>query len=52
METENPQAELAPAIDVLGDILERFDDISDTFEPVADGVEDKCFISTSYDATR
>ena len=50
--TEDPQAELAPAIDLLGDVLERFDDVSDTFEPVNDGTEDRCFISTSYDATR
>lgn len=52
VETEDPKAELAPAIDVLGDIIERFDEVSDTFEPVDDGTTDKCFISTSYDATR
>ena len=51
VETEDPQAELAPAIDLLGDVLERFDDVTDTFEPVNDGTEDRCFISTSYDAT-
>ena len=52
VETQNPLAELAPAIDILGNIVERFDEVSDTFEPIADGAEDKCFISTSYDATR
>ena len=52
VETDDPQQELAPAIDLLGNILERFDDVSDTFEPIADGQEDRCFISTSYDATR
>ena len=44
--------ELAPAIDLLDDILERFDEVSDTYEPVSDGKEDSCYISTSYDATR
>ena len=52
VETENPEEELAPAIDLLGDIIERFDEVSDTYEPVADGKEDHCYISTSYDATR
>ena len=52
VETAKPEAELAPAINLLGTIIERFDEVSETFEPLADGKEDKCFISTSYDATR
>ena len=52
VETENPEMELNPAINLLGNILERFDEVSDTFEPISDGKEDKCFISSSYDATR
>ena len=32
--------------------MERFDEVSLTYEPIADGQQDKCFISTSYDATR
>lgn len=52
VETADPLAELAPAIDLLGDVLERFDEVSDTYEPIADGKEDSCYISTSYDATR
>ena len=52
VETADPLAELAPAIDLLGDVLERFDEVSDTYEPIADGKEDPCYISTSYDATR
>ena len=50
VETADPLAE--PAIDLLGDVLERFDEVSDTYEPIADGKEDSCYISTSYDATR
>lgn len=30
----------------------RFDSVVDTYQPVGTGVDDKCFISTSYDATR
>ena len=52
VETDDPVNELAPAIDLLGDIIARFDEVSDTYEPVADGKEDHCYISTSYDATR
>ena len=52
VETADPLAELAPAIDLLGDVLERFDEVSDTYEPIGDGKEDSCYISTSYDATR
>lgn len=29
-----------------------FDSVEETFEPVADGSKDHCFISSSYDATR
>ena len=32
--------------------MERFDEVSLTYEPIANGQQDKCFISTSYDATR
>ena len=52
VEPSDPLKELAPAIDLLDDILERFDEVSDTYEPVSDGKEDSCYISTSYDATR
>ena len=52
VETDNPEQELQPAMDLLGDIIERFDEVSDTYEPIADGKADHCYISTSYDATR
>lgn len=28
-----------------------FDSVKDTYEPVGDGTTDRCFITTSYDAT-
>ncbi|CAM9887380.1 unnamed protein product [Chrysoparadoxa australica] len=51
VETSNPISELAPAFQVIGPILERFDAVSETFAPTADGSVDSCYISESYDAT-
>eukprot|EP00752_Nemacystus_decipiens_P006824 g6126.t1 len=51
VETSDPLAELAPAFELLGPVMERFDDVSNTLSPVEDGTADRCFISESYDAT-
>lgn len=51
VETNNPVSELATAFALLEPIHKRFDNIVETFEPVADGTADKCFISSSYDAS-
>jgi Rab GDP dissociation inhibitor len=51
VETDDPLAEIAPALALLGPVMERFDNICDTYEPRGDGMADRCFISTSYDAT-
>ncbi|CAM9355486.1 unnamed protein product, partial [Phaeothamnion confervicola] len=51
VETSNPVAELAPALAVIGSVLERFDTVSETYAPREDGTADRCFISESYDAT-
>ncbi|CAN1862059.1 Guanosine nucleotide diphosphate dissociation inhibitor 1 [Linum perenne] len=50
-ETDNPQAELKPGIDLLGPVDEIFFEIYDRFEPVNEPSLDNCFISTSYDPT-
>jgi len=50
VETNDPVSEVAPGINLLGPIMERFDDVSDMLEPVEDGTTDRCFISKSYDA--
>lgn len=52
VETRNPLGELEPGINLLGNILERFDNVADIYEPLSDGLSDRCFISKSYDATR
>ncbi|KAK6931794.1 GDP dissociation inhibitor [Dillenia turbinata] len=50
-ETDQPEIELKPGIDLLGPVDEIFFDIYDRFEPVNEPSLDNCFISTSYDAT-
>jgi Rab GDP dissociation inhibitor len=51
VETNNPIAEVAEGIAQLGEIVMRFDDIVDTYEPTAVGTEDNVFVTRSYDAT-
>lgn len=48
---ENPLAELEPGIALLGPIMQRFDAVTDCYEPIDDGLTDRCFISKSYDDT-
>ncbi|KAK9710510.1 Rab GDP dissociation inhibitor alpha [Basidiobolus ranarum] len=51
VETGNPEAEIKPAMDLLGPVTEKFVSISDLEEPKEDGSKDQVFISRSYDAT-
>lgn len=51
IETANPEAELAPALNLLGPVEQQFTSIADILEPVDDGIKDQVFISSSYDAT-
>ncbi|KAF6990209.1 hypothetical protein CFC21_012358 [Triticum aestivum] len=50
-ETDNPQSELKPGIDLLGPVDELFFDMYDRYEPVNEPSLDNCFVSSSYDAT-
>ncbi|KAF2292954.1 hypothetical protein GH714_034257 [Hevea brasiliensis] len=50
-ETDDPQTELKPGIDLLGPVDEIFFDTYDRYEPNNQHDVDNCFISTSYDAT-
>ncbi|PKA51934.1 hypothetical protein AXF42_Ash008163 [Apostasia shenzhenica] len=50
-ETDKPEVELKPGIDLLGPVDETFFDIYDRYEPANNADKDSCFISTSYDAT-
>ncbi|CAM8925171.1 hypothetical protein QQ045_023524 [Rhodiola kirilowii] len=50
-ETDQPEVELKPGIDLLGPVDEIFFDTYDRYEPTNKSNEDNCFITTSYDAT-
>ncbi|CAL9771312.1 unnamed protein product [Musa acuminata subsp. burmannicoides] len=50
-ETDHPEMELKPGIDLLGPVDETFFHIYDRYEPTNNHEHDNCFISTSYDAT-
>lgn len=51
VETENPENEIKPGLDLLGPIQEKFICVSDYYEPIDKGLESQVFISESYDAT-
>jgi len=51
VETSNPEAEIKPALDLLGSIKQKFFSVSDFFVPKDDGRDSHLFISQSYDAT-
>lgn len=51
VETDNPEAELAPGLRLLGPVMEQFVSVSSLFESTSDGTADRCFISKSMDAT-
>lgn len=49
VETDKPELEIRPALDLLGQMLEIFTDITTLYEPTSDGKSDNLFISKSYD---
>ena len=51
IEKGNPDEDVMPGLRVLGPILKRFTSVTNTYEPVDDGSKDKCFISSTFDAT-
>eukprot|EP00357_Protocruzia_adherens_P012386 CAMPEP_0114993962 /NCGR_PEP_ID=MMETSP0216-20121206/12842_1 /TAXON_ID=223996 /ORGANISM="Protocruzia adherens, Strain Boccale" /LENGTH=451 /DNA_ID=CAMNT_0002357705 /DNA_START=56 /DNA_END=1411 /DNA_ORIENTATION=+ len=51
VETSSPETEIQPALDILGPVIESFVEIYDTYEPTCDGVNDKVFVTSSYDST-
>ncbi|CAN4111965.1 unnamed protein product [Withania somnifera] len=50
-ETDDPEKELKPGIDILGAVDEIFYETYDRFAPSHDYAADNCFISKSYDPT-
>ena len=51
VETANPQAEIKPALDMLGAVQEMFLSVSDLHEPINDWAAENLHITKSYDAT-
>ncbi|XP_049617125.1 rab GDP dissociation inhibitor beta [Syngnathus scovelli] len=50
-ETNDPEKEIKPALDLLEPIEQKFVSITDQYAPTDDGTESQVFISRSYDAT-
>ena len=51
METDNPEAEVQVALDLLGPYLEMFVSVSEIHEPINDAAAEALYITKSYDAT-
>lgn len=51
VETENPEAELKPGLDLLGKIAYKAVSVSDVYVPVIPGSQDNIYCSSSYDPT-
>ncbi|KAG5830790.1 hypothetical protein ANANG_G00314330 [Anguilla anguilla] len=51
VETNDPEKEIKPALDLLEPVEQKFVSISDLYSPVDLGTESQIFISRSYDAT-
>lgn len=50
VETDNPEAELKPAFDIIGAVKEKFVTVSEMYEPTSNG-NDGLYISNSMDPT-
>ncbi|XP_075687875.1 rab GDP dissociation inhibitor beta-like isoform X2 [Rhinoderma darwinii] len=51
VESENPESEIQPALELLEPVDQKFVSISDQYIPKHDGTKNQIFISRSYDAT-
>ncbi|EDR15137.1 uncharacterized protein LACBIDRAFT_186903 [Laccaria bicolor S238N-H82] len=51
VETDKPELEIAPGLNLLGPIHEKFVTITPLYTPTSTGTSDNIFITRSYDAT-
>ena len=51
VETDKPELEIRPGLNLLGPIHEKFVSVTDLYTPTSTGQEDNIFITRSYDAT-
>lgn len=49
VETNDPQSEIKPAFEVIGNVLEQFVTISEVYEPIDTTFKDNVFVTTSFD---
>ena len=49
IETSNPREEIKPALDLLGNIVESFERITDLYEPIDNKFNDNIFVFKSLD---
>lgn len=50
-ETNNPEAELAPAFDIIGPVKEKFMTITPMYEPTSENVTDNVYVTRTLDPT-
>ncbi|KAI0652288.1 rab GDP-dissociation inhibitor [Trametes meyenii] len=51
VETDRPEQEIAPGLQLLGPIYDKFVSVSSLYTPTSSGENDNVFITRSYDAT-
>jgi len=51
VETANPEAEIKPGLDLLGQVRQKFVTVSPLYKPKDSGEASQLFVSESYDAT-
>jgi len=51
VETDRPEQEIAPGLNLLGPIYDKFVSITPLYTPTSSGQEDNIYITRSYDAT-
>jgi Rab GDP dissociation inhibitor len=51
VETSDPESEIVPAINLLGEIMDMFVSVTTIFEPLEDGKSSNLWVTKSYDAS-
>ncbi|KAG8219688.1 rab GDP dissociation inhibitor beta-like protein [Butyriboletus roseoflavus] len=51
VETDKPEREIIPGLQLLGSIYEKFVSVTPLYTPVSSGEADNIFVTRSYDAT-
>ena len=50
VETDHPEFEIQPALNIIGPYLKKFDKISDILVPIDNTFRDNVFVTKSYDS--